>query len=481
MQTIGKSGCYYKGHYRTFAFAILWACWSLLLSSASTLSYAQSTTEETAPSDDAQTIELATSPSDDKAILSRLIGIYSELDDLDNIDVTVRNGVVNLQGELLTNKSIVQAVELAGQVDGVVEVVNEIALERDVTVRLDKSLDQLSSSSRSFISTLPTALLALTIVIGSWFVGRFLAKRQFLFKKITPNAFIAELVGNVVWLIVLALGVFIALTLLDATEIIGTVLGAAGILGLALGFAVRDTVENYIASILLSLRNPFKARDYVSIDSHEGSVARLTSRATILISADGNHIRIPNATVYKSIIVNYTRNPRRRFTFVVGIDTGDDIVQAQELALSTLSAVPGVLSDPSPTVTVEELGDSNTTLKAMGWLDQRKNNLVKVRSESIRLTKEAFDQEGIVMPEPIYRVLLDRKSNLSGLKPSGKTETTGSDSLTIKDGAALRRPDVHLTKPAQDTSVDNSIADAIQSEIERDGTDNLLSENGAHE
>jgi len=463
--------------HRTFAIAVLWTFWTACLCLAPAPAVAQSTPSDAASSVDAKTIDLTTSPSDDRAILERLTGIYVELDDLANIDVVVSNGVVTLQGELLTNKSISSAVDLAGQVDGVVEVVDNITLERDVTARLDNSLNQLTSTSRSFVSTLPTALLALTIVVGAWFLGRFVAKKKFLFRKITPNAFVADLVGNVVWLIVLALGVFVALTLLDATEIIGTVLGAAGILGLALGFAVRDTVENYIASILLSLRNPFKARDYVSIDSYEGSVARLTSRATLLISAEGNHIRIPNATVYKSIIVNYTRNPHRRFTFIVGIDTADDIVQAQELALSTLSKVPGVLSDPLPTVTVDELGDSNTTLKVMGWVDQREHSLVKVRSESIRLTKADFDQAGIVMPEPIYRVLLDSRSNQNVIVRSGVDK--GEVEKAKVDRAD--RVESGLHQPIQDTSVDTSIEDAIQSEIDRDATDNLLSDDGAHE
>ncbi|MEZ5537828.1 MAG: mechanosensitive ion channel [Thiolinea sp.] len=72
-------------------------------------------------------------------------------------------------------------------------------------------------------------------------------------------------------------------------------------------------MENYIASILLSLRNPFQVNDFVSIDGHDGNVLRLTSRATILISPDGNHIRIPNATVFKAVITNFTRHPERRF------------------------------------------------------------------------------------------------------------------------------------------------------------------------
>jgi small conductance mechanosensitive channel len=113
----------------------------------------------------------------------------------------------------------------------------------------------------------------------------------------------------------IVLGVVLALDLFNLTALLGTILGAAGIVGLAIGFAVRDTVENFIASIMLSIRQPFRPKDLVEIEGELGHVIRLTSRATILLSLDGNHIRLPNATVFKAKIINYSRNDERRFTF----------------------------------------------------------------------------------------------------------------------------------------------------------------------
>ena len=95
------------------------------------------------------------------------------------------------------------------------------------------------------------------------------------------------------------LGLVAALQILEATALLGAVLGGAGVIGIALGFAVRDTVDNYVSSLMLSLRQPFRANDHVVIEGHEGRVIRLTSRATILMTLDGNHLRIPNSTVFK--------------------------------------------------------------------------------------------------------------------------------------------------------------------------------------
>lgn len=455
----------------------LWLClWFSLI--APTTVFAQGDTDPaTEPSSSQPSIAIETDTATDAAIKARLEGIYSALAELDEVSVSVDNGVVTLNGDVLTSKSRDNAEQIANQLDSVVEVVNNLALERDVGIRLDNSIDQLADSSRSFVSTLPTALLALAIVVMAWFAGRFFAKHRPGFNRVAPNAFIAQLLGNVVWLAILAMGVFAALTLLDATELIGTVLGAAGIFGLALGFAVRDTVENYIASILLSLRNPFKSHDYISIDSYEGSVARLTSRATVLISAEGNHIRIPNAIVYKSIIINYTRNPQRRFEFKVGIDAADDIIKAQGLAQNTLNEVPGILADPAPVVTVDELSDSSTSLKITAWLDQRKHSLVKVRSESIRVVKATYDQAGIVMPEPIYRVLVDEVPDRASL--IGANDAIEADPLQVPtDGAAFLQQNKSAT---QDTTVDNAIVETLNAESAGSSGENLLSEHSKHE
>ena len=162
------------------------------------------------------------------------------------------------------------------------------------------------------------------------------------------------------------------------------------------------------------------------VGEHEGAVARLTSRATILISLDGNHVRIPNSTVYKSVVVNYTRNPERRFEFTVGVDTGHDLNEAREVALEAVHEVPGVLDSQPASVIVEDLGDSNVTLTVMGWMDQTTSDVRKVRSEAIRFVKQAFDEAGIVMPEPIYRVnlrtsragLLTDHADVAPLEPS---------------------------------------------------------------
>lgn len=420
--------------------------------------------------EDGKVIETESTAADDQKIRTRLSNIFSELEELSQVDVAVSNSVVTLTGKTKTAYGKSRARALAMQIGGVVDVENNVEVITDVSLRVDSTLNQLNGALKAFVSSLPMLMIAITVVLLAWLLGRWLATHQTFFRRLAPNAFIADLLSKLAWLFVTLCGVMLALSLLDATSIIGTVLGAAGIIGLAVGFAVKDTVENYASSILLSLRNPFLIRDYIAIGDIEGNVARLTSRATILISPDGNHIRIPNSTVYKATIINYTRNPQRRFQFKVGIACGGSMSWAQQLAMDTLQAVPGVLEEPTGAVLIDQLGDSSVTLVVRAWIDQRNHDIAKVRSEAIRLVKRAFNDAGIEMPEPAFRVLMQAG------QVAAETEMSASQTE-----ARVSVPVVEEQAAAQDTTTDNSVEQTLEEEIENNDVENLLTNTAQHE
>ena len=355
--------------------------------------------EEAAPK-----ISAEAKPEQDKAIERRLQQIFSELEGAEGVRVSVRSGVVVLAGEVLSQNAREQAVKLARQVEGVVEVKDKTTLVRDVRRQLAPAIERLRELASDIIGYLPLIAFAMLIFLAFWFLAFLLGKWESLYRRFTTNKFLADFVRQLTKLAILAVGLIVAFELLGATALVGTVLGAAGLLGLALGFALRDTVENYIAGILLSMKHPFVRDDWIDIEGHEGHVLRLTSRATIVMTLDGNHVRIPNAKVFNGIIINYTRNPQRRFHFDVGVSVDTNLEAAQNLGAQTLIDMDGVLEVPPPRVDVHALADFNVTLRVFGWVDQRHCDFLKVRSEAIRLVKEAFDSAGIVMPEPIYNV-----------------------------------------------------------------------------
>ena len=201
-----------------------------------------------------------------------------------------------------------------------------------------------------------------------------------------------------------------------------------GVLGVALGFAFKDILENYLAGILLSVRQPFAPRDHVVIDGNEGIVMALTSRATILMTLDGNHLRLPNALVFRGVMLNYTRNPRRRFEFDVGMGVNEDLVKAQRIGVAKLQSLEGVLDTPPARAFIDALGDSNVVIRFHAWVDQRSHDFIQVKSESIRRVKLVLEEAGMDMPEPIYRVQLsERDEQAAAAKPAPVYETASPD------------------------------------------------------
>ncbi len=411
---------------------------------------------EVLPQDPAQEISVGPDKVEDALIENRLADVYRHIPELAHIKIDVKAGVARLAGNTLSKESHQKALELAQRTEGVVSVTDDITQKRDIRNRLSVVQEKLMTQINEFFSYIPLLIIALIAFLAFWFLASFLSRWQAPYRKLTSNVFLQSLLRQTVRGVILFIGFIVMLEILDATALLGTIVGVAGVMGLAVGFALRDTVENYIASILLSLRQPFRPKDHIVLENYEGLVMKLTSRATILMTLDGNHVRIPNATVYKGIILNYSRNPKRRFTFEVGIDTAVAIEAARQLAIKTLRQTPGVIPDPPVRCLVEKLGDSNVVLKMLAWTTQDQFDFLKVKSAAIRDVKEAFDLANYEMPEPIYRLKvqgvsqLDFQADLEQDQPKQK----------------IAHPPITQPKHDADVSKDSHIAEQISMEKE---------------
>ncbi len=422
-------------------------------------------------------INVTTDPGSDARIMQRLGNIYSNLEGLQNIEVVVEEGIVTLRGEIGERADEEKALELAARTADVVSVENELVYNRDVGNKLQAIWQDLAQKGIGLLQFLPVLVVALLVFVAFWFFARWLTRERGYFARWAPNVFIGDLIRQIVRVAVTVVGLIIALDIADATSVIGSLLGALGLAGLALGFAIRDTVENYIASILLSLRQPFSPDDHVVIDGQEGLVLRLTSRATLLMSFDGNHIRIPNAIVYKGVIVNYSRNPKRRFSFELGVGTDVNLLDALQLARDTVQDSPGVLASPSASVQIHSLGDSNVLLRFYAWIDQTLSDYSTVRSETIRRVKAAFQQADFDMPEPIYRLRIGDQNAL--LTETG-VEGAPDEALAEHSAAEPTEPVEHIAVPGESPEA-AARAQLRADERVTDTGDNLLREDAPKE
>ncbi|MGE3745351.1 MAG: mechanosensitive ion channel domain-containing protein [Sphingomonadaceae bacterium] len=421
--------------------------------------------QESAPS--AESIE-ATSPIEagggaDPEIRDRIRSIFGQIDALRGAEVAVSSGVVRLSGAVPSAEDIRRAEAIAARVSGVVTVENSLTRDLAVDSNLSPALGNLGDDLRGVVQALPLLGIALAIAVLIAVIGYMIAALDRLWRWVTPNVFLAELVASSIRFVFIILGLVIAMEILGATALLGAVLGGAGVVGIALGFAVRDTVDNYVSSLMLSLRQPFRANDHVVIESNEGRVVRLTSRATILMTLDGNHLRIPNATVFKAVILNYTRNPERRFEFDLGIDAEDDPIEGMAVGLAAVNALEFVLNTPKADAVILDVGDSNIVLRFFGWVDQTRTDFMKGRSLAIQAAKSALEEAGFALPEPIYRLRFDEavppalESLKSEPRVRAKTEAKIPPTGTAQDTA----PDEHVVRLVKDERANDPSTDLL--------------------
>ena len=410
----------------------------------------------------APVIEQAQDAGDDDRIAERISGIFGELPAFENVEVSVSEGVVSLSGTLPDAETIARAEAIAGRVAGVVTIENGI--ERDLSVEGNLSIiGKASELLESALSGLPLFAVAMALALGIGVLGYLIAGLGFVWDRIVPNAFLGELLRSAIRFVFVIGGVVIALDMLGAGALLGAVLGGAGVIGIALGFAMRDTIENYVASLMLSLRQPFRPNDHVLIDSHEGRVIRLTSRATVLMTLEGNHLRIPNAQVFKAVILNYTRNPQRRFDFELGIDADDDPRAAMKLGTEVLGSLGFMLSDPAPSARITNVGDSNIAILYLGWVDQNEADWFKSRSLAIATVKDALEEAGFALPEPIYRLRFDGRTDPL---PIGRTASATEEkpSKQPRPGKAKK----HGAQVEEDVRPESEISELVEAERRSD-------------
>ena len=268
----------------------------------------------------------------------------------------------------------------------------------------------------NFVYRLPGLALGVVVmlvfILLAPYVARVLVKPL---TRTTTSPLLRSVIQRSVSLVLILLGIYLFLFLAGLTGFAIAVVSGTGVVGLILGFAFRDIAENFISSLLLTIQRPFKIGDIVQVNDFTGIIQKVTARATTLVDFDGNHIQIPNATIYKGVIKNLTANPLMRGQFVVGVGYDADIQHAQQMAREITIGQENVLRDPEPQILIDELGSSTYNLKVYFWVDVEKTSVVKMSSVLMRNITLAFLEAGISMPDDAREIIFPQGLTVKGV------------------------------------------------------------------
>lgn len=258
-----------------------------------------------------------------------------------------------------------------------------------------------------FINFIPHMITAIIIFVASLLGATPISRSvEAWAKERVQDPELEELLGRLARWSVWVIGTLLALDQVNF-DVTGFVAGL-GVAGLTVGFALQDVARNFVAGILLLVRQPFNIGDAVQVAGFSGSVLEIKARDTVLKTWDGEMVILSNTSVFENPIINYSALPLRRRTVGIGLGYGQDVNHALGVFRETIQGVEGVLDDPEVSLLVETLGDSSLQISARFWVNQETHDLFGVHSQVVQAINRAAEDENIELPYPVQTVRLEQ-------------------------------------------------------------------------
>lgn len=240
------------------------------------------------------------------------------------------------------------------------------------------------------------ALALVLLVVGLWLARRVANGLRRALERSGQDAVLLDFVRNV------AYGVLMAVLLVAVLQQVGvptaSLLAALGAIGLGIGLALKDSLANLAAGVLLIAFRPFRAGDFVEVSGQKGHVQQVRLFFTLLASPDNKEITIPNNEIATNPIINYTARTTRRVDLVLGVAYESEAARAIEVVRTALKRDSRVLATPEPVVMIDQLNESSVDLVVRPWV--KTEDYWAVRGDLLRELKSALEAAGIDIPFP---------------------------------------------------------------------------------
>ncbi|AMK12337.1 MAG: mechanosensitive ion channel family protein [Pseudodesulfovibrio sp.] len=263
---------------------------------------------------------------------------------------------------------------------------------------MDFNISQLAETLTFYVTQYGLRIIVALLV---FIIGRMIAKgvangSKKVMLKASVDETLAAFLKNIIYYALLAAVVIAALGQagINVTSFLA-VLGAAG---LAVGLALKDSLSNFAAGVMLILLKFFRKGDYVTVGGQSGTVSAINIFNTVLTTPDNKVITVPNSAVLGGTITNVTANDTRRVDMVFGIGYDDDLLKAKKTLERIISEEPRILPEPAPVIQVNELGDSSVNFVVRPWC--KTGDYWGVYFAITEKVKLVFDAEGISIPYP---------------------------------------------------------------------------------
>lgn len=264
-------------------------------------------------------------------------------------------------------------------------------------------LNKLDDWVTGAIHMFPNFLIAILVFILFVFAARIL--RGVLtntLPRMMNNQSVVKLIVTIVSFFVIAIGLFVALGVLNLDKTVTSLLAGVGIIGLALGFAFQDAAANLISGIFMAVKSPINVGDIMEYDKYFGTVKKIGLRDTTIYLPEGQDVIIPNRLIFQNPYTHYTIHQKRRIDLKCGVSYGDDLAKVEKVVKEVISGIKYLKEGENVDFFYEEFDSSSINFVVRYWITfKRPVEFFKARHDGIMLIKKAFDENDITIPFPI--------------------------------------------------------------------------------
>jgi small conductance mechanosensitive channel len=224
--------------------------------------------------------------------------------------------------------------------------------------------------------------------------------------RITQNKAVINLITSTITLVILVVGLFIALEILNLDKTVTSILAGAGVIGLALGFAFQEIASNFVSGILIAFKQPYQRSDTIEIDGYKGVVNKINLRTTRLLTFDGLEVLIPNKYLFTKPFTNYSTTPDRRLDINVGVGYESNLKEVEKIAKDSLESLTRRNKEKDIDIFFNEFADSSINFTARVWVNYpNQRDFLESKHLAIIAIKEAFNSNDINIPFPIRTII----------------------------------------------------------------------------
>lgn len=275
-------------------------------------------------------------------------------------------------------------------------------LPQDVPQEVDLNpalaLERLDSWLDGFVRLLPNIGVAIIVIILFYFLARGLKSVVINRANQQERHNLGQMLGSLLKATVIVVGFMLGMTIIIPSLRPGDLIAGLGVSSVAIGFAFKDILQNWLAGLLILIRQPFEIGDQIEVNGFEGTVQQIETRATIITTYGNQRIVIPNSEIYTNSVKVKTANELIRSQYDVGIGYGDDLKKACEVLKEGLKGTAGVSSEKEIEVLPWDLAASWVTLRVRWWTNSDRASVVKGKMNVIAVIKQLLDGEKIDMP-----------------------------------------------------------------------------------